>query len=117
MVLLDMGVLGLLRRVSPAVPGASWLHPVPLLQLPPWVAAALWGGGGAMVLGHLLRKLAPGPRYWSVWILLGAVLLTAAALGIGRNGWSPAGVTAMLEVNGAWGLCTAALLRRFGVQR
>jgi hypothetical protein len=125
MVLLDPGLLGLVRRVSAGVPSASSMHPVPFLQLPPGAASVLWGGGAALVLGHLLRKRSPGLGYWMSWIGVGAVALSAVAWFVVPllqhrpigGGWRLTGVAATLAVNGAWGGGTAILLRRFGVQR
>jgi hypothetical protein len=95
------------------------------LGLPELLVALLVGGGGAMVLGHLLRGLRAGAVYWLTWIVAGA-LATSAALWLvvlpveGRplgGGWIPAALTVTLVANAAWGVGTALFLRVFGVQK
>jgi hypothetical protein len=119
------GTWGIAHAVSATLPKAYPLPGVPRLGTPQVLAASVWGGGWAMVLGHLLRRLSPGPVYWLVWALVGAVVPLAGGwlLGVARAGALPLTAVAPLLVawalvaNGAWGVGTAGFLRLFGVQR
>jgi hypothetical protein len=123
--LFQQGTLALLRGLD--VSGAApWsLHAVPRLGLPELLVALIVGGGGAMVLGHLLRGLRGGMAYWLTWIVAGALALSLAVWLVvfpveGRplgGGWIPAAVVVTLVANAAWGVGTALFLRVFGVQR
>jgi hypothetical protein len=120
----QQGVLGLLHLAgAPSFPAWS-LRPGPF-HIPRLAVIALLGGGGGMVLGHLLRGLRPGAAYWVGWSVVGAVacslvswlaVMPLEGLPAG-NGWRPADVAVTLLVNGAWGLGVALLLRVLGVQR
>lgn len=119
------GMLAILHQAHHAYPAPWSMRSVPPFSVPAVVSAAFWGGIWAMVLGHLLRGLRPGPAYWSTWIVVGALALSVVAWVVVMplkgmrpgNGWQPAAVGLALAVNGAWGLGTAIFLRLFGVQR
>ena len=104
--------LGVIPPGRPAWP----LNAVPPLGVPSVISKAFWGGLWGAGLALLLGQLS-GPAYWSSWIIVGAVALTAVAFFVVApiKGepipalWPRFAVGFLL--NGAWGFGTALLLR------
>ena len=114
------GLLGLLYLA-----GVSPRAPFPMaatepLGIPQVFSLAFWGGVWAMALMPLLRRWT-GARWWSAWIVAGALGPTAVALfvvfplkGMGMAaGWDPKIIVGGLLLNAAWGLGSASFLRAF----
>lgn len=109
---------GLIPLERPAWP----LEPVPPFGVPDVLSKAFWGGLWGAVLTPLLVHLT-GASYWTAWILVGAVALTAVAFfvvplvkGSGIPALWPRFLFGLM-LNGAWGFGTALLLRLFGAMR
>lgn len=112
------GLLGLLYAagLSPRAPFS--LAATAPLGVPQVVSLAFWGGVWAIALAPLLAKLA-GARWWSAWIIAGAIGPSAVALFIVfplkgmamAGGWDPKLIVGALLLNGAWGLGCAVVLR------
>ena len=110
--------VGMIPADLPAWP----MDPVPPFGVPSVISKSFWGGlWGAALAPWLVRY--SGGRYWTAWILIGAVALTLTALyvvsplkGQPMPALWPRFYYALL-VNGAWGFGTALLLRVLGAAR
>lgn len=112
------GLFGLLylTGISPRAPfNLAATEP---LGIPQVVSLAFWGGVWSMALAPLLKGFA-GARWWSAWIIAGAIGPSAVALFIVfplkgmpmAGGWDPKLIIGALLLNGAWGLGCAVVLR------
>ena len=97
----------------------AWpMDPTSPFGVPSVISRSFWGGlWGAALAPWLVRF--HGARYWTAWIVIGAVALTLTALyvvsplkGEPIPALWPRFYYALL-VNGAWGFGTALLLRLF----
>jgi len=99
---------------------AAWaLDAIPPFGVPSVLSKAFWGGLWGLVLTAVLAQLT-GATWWTAWIVVGAVALTAVAFfvvpplkGEPMQAMGPRFLIG-LSVNGAWGFGTALLLRLFG---
>lgn len=112
------GLFGLLylTGISPRAPfNLAATEP---LGIPQVVSLAFWGGVWAIALAPLLAKFTAA-RWWSAWIIAGAIGPSAVALFIVfplkgmpmAGGWDPKLIIGALLLNGAWGLGCAVALR------
>lgn len=108
------GLLALL----PGAPAPWDLSAVPPLGVPKVISLAFWGGIWSLALWPLLRAQ-QGARFWTVWIVAGALgpSLVALLIVFPLKGLPFAGggdlklwIGAFL-LNGAWGLGSALYLR------
>lgn len=112
------GLLGLLHLagISPLPPFN--MAPTAPLGVPQVFSLAFWGGIWALVLGAMFGRMR-GARWWSAWIIGGAIAPSLVALLIVfplkgmpmAGGGDPKLIAGALVLNGAWGLGCAALLR------
>jgi hypothetical protein len=110
--------IGMIPPELPAWP----IDPIPPLGVPSVISKSFWGGlWGAGLAPFLVRF--HGARYWTAWIVIGAVGLTLTALylvsyikGQTMPAMWPRFYYALL-VNGAWGFGAALFLRVFGAAR
>ncbi len=109
---------GVIPLERPAWP----MEAVPPFHVPSVLSKAFWGGLWGLVLTPLLVHTA-GAAYWTAWILVGAVALTAVAFfvvppvkGLPVPPLWPRFVFGLM-LNGAWGFGTALLLRLLGAVR
>jgi len=110
--------IGLIPLERPAWP----LDPIPPFGVPSVISKGFWGGVWGAVLAPILSSLR-GARYWTGWIVVGAVALSLVAFFVVPpiksepipELWPR--FLASLMLNGAWGFGTALFLKLFSAAR
>jgi hypothetical protein len=110
--------IGVIPLERPAWP----LDPMPPFGVPSMISKAFWGGAWGAVLGPVLSSLR-GARYWTSWIVVGAVALSLVAFFVVPPIKSEPipelcpRFLASLMLNGAWGFGAALFLKLFSAAR
>lgn len=96
-------------------PPSFGLKPSPGMVVPALAGVALWGALWGAFLALLLARCRAGRAYWTMGLVLGALLPTAVSVAAVLAAKGPAAFDIVellvgLVVNGAWGIGTAILL-------
>lgn len=119
--LFHQGLLALLHSAGATSYAAYSMQATAPLHVPQAFSLAFWGGAWAIALWLLLRRAGSAFAYWSLALVLGALVPSVVALFVIfplkdlplAGDWQPDVMVGALLLNAVWGLGVALLMHIF----